>query len=199
MKQEQRRFGAQAARRTPAGGRDRQTPVHPLLYVSIMLQLSSLVLLAGNLLLSGTVLRRLGSLESRPGAVEAQLPAELDAVTRDRLFAEVQALYNQGDFGAFYDRFDDYAKVQMDRNQTVIDLERMSALFQRIEEGVYTRFEPIGPQDGREFYNLYYQAKIRTPEGSRPGEVRIGVLRGHNHIGIVEFNISALQPAAPTE
>jgi len=165
-----------------------------------MLQLSCLVLLAGNLLLSGSIIRRLSvQAPSSPVAAEPSLPAELDDLARQRLFAEVQALYNEGDFAALYDRFDDYAKVQMDREQTVADLASMSELFQQLEEGVYTRFEAIGPQDGREFYNLYYQAKILTPEGSRPGEVRIGVLRDNGKVGIVEFNVSASQQAAPTE
>ncbi|NJL00807.1 MAG: hypothetical protein HC910_09665 [Spirulinaceae cyanobacterium SM2_1_0] len=180
--------------------RDRPSPVQPLLYISIMLNLSALVLLAGNLLLSGTILRRLATPPvTAPMTAEASLPTELDDLARQRLFAEVQALYNQSDFVTLYDRFDDYAKVQMDREQTVADLERMSELFQGIEEGIYTRFEDIEPQDGREFYNLYYQAKIRTPDGSRPGEVRIGVLRDSGDIGIVEFNITASQQAAPTE
>ncbi len=183
------------------GRRDRRASDRPLLYVSLMLQLSSLVLLAGNLVLSGNIIQRLNTTSPTPSpaATETSLPPELDELARQRLFAEVQALYNEGDFAAFYDRFDDYAKVQMNREQTIADLQSMSELFQSIEEGIYTRSESVGAQDGREFYNLYYQTKIRTPDGSRPGEVRIGILRDNSDIGIVEFNVSTSQQTAPTE
>jgi hypothetical protein len=82
--------------------------------------------------------------------------------------------YNNKNFIAVYNLFDDQAKIQMSDVETSKSFESLSKFSGRIADYVYTSSEKAGFKSGKNFYTVKYHAKFEggTFEKGR-GELKV--------------------------
>jgi hypothetical protein len=107
----------------------------------------------------------------------------------NKMAAAMVPLYNEKNSTALYEQFDRLAKVQLPREQTIAQMEKLYPLIGRIEDYAYSHATVAGAQGGRTYYTLHY--KVRLSNGSFPsGDMTITVVRNAEGLSMFGFFIN---------
>ncbi len=159
---------------------------HPLLYLLT-------VLVALNLLATGWLVHAVSTRTVGSEQQASDLPEVLDSVERARLFGEISSRFNAEDFSGLYDRFDDLAKVELDRADTIDLMRKMRIGFGSVSDGIYSHHELTGDSKGRKSYTIYYRAKLTGGEmiPETTGYLKALVFTSGQSYGFTGFSVNA--------
>lgn len=159
---------------------------HPLLYLLT-------VLVALNLLATGWLIH---GVSTEPVGAEQQvtaLPGMLDGAGLAGLFGEISSRFNAEDFSGLYDQFDDLAKVELDRTETIDLLRKLRVGFGAVSDGTYSHHELTGDSHGRKTFTIYYRARFTGGEmiPETTGFLKALVFTSEQGYGLTGFSVNA--------
>lgn len=147
-----------------------------------------ITLLIANLGLSAYIAFRL--LPARKtGSSKDTTTTAVPASEANKLAEAIIPLYNEKNISAFYDRFDQLAKVQFTKEQLTAQIEKLSAIFGRIEGCAYSHATIADAQGGRTYYTLHHIVNLSSGSFST-GNLTLTVIRNADGLGLLGFFIN---------
>lgn len=98
--------------------------------------------------------------KSEKAPVASQEIAVVSALYAKQLGKDVVELYNKKDFEGLYDRFDDQAKVKLDKEEFKIQFLNLYKLFGEVSDYAYMNKMKIGEKQHEQYYQLFFSARV---------------------------------------